>query len=412
MELWLALLVALLAAALALALGWLWARAGVEKARAELAARTAERDAARQALEELRASSEFLKNAFGDLSRRTLHEQMEAFLQLAQQKLGAVRSEAAADLEQRRQAIEQLLQPLREKLDQLKQATQDLEGKREKAYGSLEEQLKNLLTKAEDLGRSSQSLAVALRGSAQARGRWGEIALRNIAELAGMTSHCDFEEQAAAGDGTRPDMVVHLPGGGGIPVDAKTPLSAYLGAMEATDPEARRTLLQRHAQDLRVRVDELARKDYAAAVGGRVDFTVMFVPGDPILAAAFEHDPELQVDALRKRVLVATPVTLVALLRTVGIYWQQQAVAEDAQEVWDAARELYKRTATFQGHLENLGKGLERAVRSYWDARGSFERSVLPQGRRLEELGAAPEARRLEDLPEVAALPPAPADAP
>jgi DNA recombination protein RmuC len=228
------------------------------------------------------------------------------------------------------------------------------------------------------------------------------MALRNIAELAGMTEHCDFTEQVVDDEGRRPDMVVQLPGGGAIPVDAKVPLADYIKACEETDPQKREQNLKAHAAALRGFVKDLAKKDYAAALNGKVDYTVMFISAEPILAAAFSKEPQLQVEAMRERILIATPVTLIALLRTVSIYWRQEKVAENAERMWQAALEFYERTSTFQDKLSKMGKGLTGALDAFNEAVGSFEKRVVPAGRRLEELGIAKDtAKKLEAPKEI-----------
>lgn len=307
-----------------------------------------------------------LQNAFAQLSQNALKTNSEQFLTLAAQNF----------------------KPFREVLDRQQTITRELEAKREKAYGALEERLKRLQQSTEVLNASSQSLATALRGDSRARGRWGEITLRKIVELAGMTHHVDFTTQETVGDGSRPDMIVSMPDGDlRIPVDSKAPMDAYMRAMETDDVDVRRRELEKHAADMLGHVRTLAKRDYAEAVGGKVSYTVMFVPGEPILAAAFEARPSLQAEALDKRVLLATPVTLIALLYTVAVYWQQSTVAEDAERVWEVGREFYKRVQTFSGHLAGVGKGLDTALKSFDKAVGSYVGRVLPQGQRLEKLG-------------------------
>jgi len=399
----LAIVVALMAAALGLAAGWIWARSRAageaaaaaaaaraehERLAAELAGARGQRDktlaehAAWQASAEQSRQSEAqrlkaLEAAFAQLSQQALKFNSEQFLVLAQQK------DVASG-----KALAELLAPFREKLDKLEAETKALESARQQAYGSLTERLGQLQQATELLNGNSRALSTALRGDARARGRWGEVALRNIVEFAGMTPHCDFTEQETTDEG-RPDMIVVMPGGDGrIPVDAKVPMDAYLRGMDAEDVALRKLEFEKHASDLRNHMRSLARRDYSASLGARVDYTVMFIPAEPVLAAAFEADPALQQDAMERRVLLATPVTLLALLRTVALYWSQTRVAEEATAVWEAAREFHGRIKTFAGHLDKMGKGLAKALESYDAAVGSYERMVLPQGRRLEELEA------------------------
>jgi DNA recombination protein RmuC len=276
--------------------------------------------------------------------------------------------------------------PFDAKLDQLRLATEALESRRAQAYGALDQQLKELKSSTQELRSQSEKLSTALRSSSQARGRWGESTLRRLVEMAGMQQHCDFEEQSVSADGQRPDLVVRLPGRGAIPVDAKVPLAAFLDAAGATDEDARKAKLHQHTLDLKTHVRTLAAKDYSRALEGAVDFTVLFVPGEQFLAAAFTDDPDLFEAALAQRVLIASPVTLLALLRTVRLNWDHVAVEENAREIQKAARELYDRVAVFARHLGKTGDGLEKAVDAYNSAVNSLQSRVMPAGRRLAEL--------------------------
>lgn len=383
-------LLAAIALPLGALLGYSWARAGRERLRAE-------RDGLARQLTDGQAAHKQQEDAFGNLARQVLAESTEALLARASEKLGAAHHAGASELEQRKQAIEALLKPLNENLQRLGAQAQEMENARHQAYGGLMAEVRSLGEATRGLQGAHQALATALRGSSQARGRWGEVSLRRIAELAGMSEHIDFVEQELTADGNRPDMVVNLPGGGAIPVDAKVPLAGYLDAVAATDPAEQQRHLQRHANDLWTHVLNLARRDYTATLGGRIDFTVLFLPGDAYLAAAFQQQPDLQEQALDRRILIATPVTLLALLRTVNVYWRQETVARNAAEVWEAAKEYHKRTVVFQRHLTEVGRGLERAVDSYDRAVASLQARVLPAGRKLEELQATESGTALED---------------
>lgn len=334
-----------------------------------------------------------LENRFGALANEALRGNAEQFLALANEKLATSRAEAAADLSARKQAIETLLQPLSESLKRLDAKTGEIERSRVDAYSRLDEQIRHLVQTTEALQSRTTSLTTALKGS-RIGGMWGEIALRNIAELAGMTKHCDFEEQFTLADGKRPDMTVNLPGNRRIAVDAKAPLTAYLEAVEATEPKRRAEALDRHVKAIRGHVRALADRNYAETLGHNVDLVVLFLPGDPILSAAFEGDPELQTEALRQKILLATPTTLVALLRTVAIYWQQSTIVENAEAIAGAARDLYDRAAKFGEDFQRVGKGLKTALDAYNTAVGSYERRLMPMGRRLEEMNIAEQARR------------------
>ncbi|HMB70092.1 MAG TPA: DNA recombination protein RmuC [bacterium] len=381
---------------------WLAAQDGEREAREELA-RVRERveaadRASREQKEFLERSRKELEDSFRALSSLALRGNNEEFLRLAEERWKSAREQAAHDLEDRRRSIETLVGPLREALGKLEDRTGEIEKARQGAYQGLEKQLEGLVRATASLEQRTTSLTAALRGS-RTQGRWGEIALRNVVELAGMSEHVDFAEQVAVADGRRPDMVVRLPGERFIAVDSKVSLNAYLEAVDATTEEERMRALDQHVAALRTHIRTLAGRDYADSVEGNVDLVVMFLPGDAFLGAAFERNPDLQAEALRSRILVATPTTLVALLRTVAIYWQQRALAENAQQIADVARELYERGARFGAHLGRMGKGLEDAVSAFNDAVGSFERRFLPMGRRLDEMKALDAPKRTLEAP-------------
>lgn len=382
----------------------------LEQVRRELNRLDREAAVAKQREEQAEALIEELKQ-FRERSRKELEDSFRAlasealagshkqFLSLAEQRLATSEERSKAELEQRKKAVETLLEPLRETLRSLDKRTQEIEKARLDAYSRIDQHVQLLAQATSSLQQQTTSLTTALRSS-QVRGRWGEIALRNVAELAGMTEHCDFDEQSAATDSRRPDLTVHLPGGRRIAVDAKAPLTDFLAATEATDESAREAALDRHVRALKGHIKTLANRDYAEALGSDLDLVVMFLPGDPFLAAAFARDPDLQVNALRSKVLIATPTTLVALLRTVAIYWQQRSLAENAETIAQAARELYQRAAKFSEDLEKIGKGLGAALKAYNDAVGSFDRRLLPMGRRLEELKVSEQTKRDLATPE------------
>ena len=361
-------------------------RAALARAEAELAAERAGAAERQASWEETRRT---LAGEFAELSAKALEHNTSQFLELADARLQATRQEATGELEQRRQAIEQLLTPLRDQLGRYEQGLRLLELERQKAYTGLAEAVRHLSDSQDRLQAETRNLVTALRAPAT-RGRWGEMQLRRVVEMAGMLEHCDFDEQVSAtGDEgrIRPDMVVHLPGARSVVVDAKVPLQAFLEAVEATDEEQRRLHLVAHARQLRAHVDALAKKGYWQQFDRSPEFVVAFVPGDPLLAAAFEHDPTLLEHAMSSHVVLATPTNLIALLRTVAASWQQEAVAENAREVQRIGRDLYKRLCTFGDHLARTGRGLAGAVDAYNKAVGSLERSVLPQARRFQDLG-------------------------
>ncbi len=377
-------------------------RRRAEEAGRELAAARERLEQAQSTLAEQRAfiehSRKEIEDAFAKLAASVLHDNTEQFLALARERLSTSRAEAASDLDERRAAIAALVAPLRDTLDRLDGKTAEMERSRVDAYSRIAEQVQSLATATAALNDRTSTLSTALRGS-QVRGRWGEIALRNVAEAAGMSEHCDFDLQVTQDAGGRPDMVVHLPGGRRIAVDAKAPLAAYLEAAETTNEALRGAALERHARDLRSHVKTLSGRDYAGQLGAEVDLVVLFLPGDPLLSAAFANDPDLQLHALRDKVLIATPSTLVALLRTVAIYWQQSALVENAALIGDVARQLYERAAKFSEDLGRVGKGLQTALDAYNDAIGSYNRRLLPMSQRLDQLKVSAQSRRqIEEL--------------
>jgi DNA recombination protein RmuC len=278
--------------------------------------------------------------------------------------------------------------PLREALTKVESHLRELEGARLHAYAALTEQVGFVRAASEELGAQTASLVTALRAP-QARGRWGEMQLRRVVEMAGMVEHCDFVEQASVvtDDGTvRPDLVVRLAGGKQVVVDAKVSLAAYLEAAESRDPAVIAGRMRAHARHLREHVTGLAAKDYWRSFEPTPECVVLFVPGDAFLAPALEHDPALLDDAMQRRVLIATPTTLMAMLRTIAYSWQQEALTDHARQVFELGRELYRRLGTLGGHVDKLGRTLSRAVEDYNATVGSLERNVLVQARRMAEL--------------------------
>jgi DNA recombination protein RmuC len=320
-----------------------------------------------------------LKGEFSLLSQAALKLNSEAFS-----------AQALQTFEERRKGFDALLAPLREQLGKLAEGTQVLETKREGAYATLTTQLTSLKEATAAVTRSADVLASAMRTDVRARGRWGELALQNIVQRVGLTEHIDFELQAVQDD-IKPDMVIMLPGDGGcIPIDAKASMDAYWQAMDATDLAIRKQALEHHAKLLRQRMTDLAKKKYAGALGARVPLTVMFVPSEASWSAAYEVDPQLFDDALDNHVLIASPVALVGLLNTFAVFWREHSMAENAEEIAKTAKEYHDRLLTFlDAHLRGVGDALEQAVKKWNSAVGSYQRSVLPQGRRLEELKAA-----------------------
>jgi DNA recombination protein RmuC len=310
------------------------------------------------------------------------------FVELANAVFERHRSSADAELEGRRRAVEALVAPLQETLQSYRQHVEALEQARAEAYGALTAELKGVVA-AQNAARSETAKLVnALRAAPKTRGRWGEHTLRNVLELSGLSAYCDFstQESFARGGGiARPDVVIRLPGGRSIIVDAKTSLSAYLDAVDATDDGERERLLDQHAAQLRAHVRGLAGKSYSDLML-TPDFVVMFVPGDNFYAAAAERDPALFEDAAAQGIVIVTPATLIALAKAVAFGWRQEKVAENAQAVHNLGRELYRRLTTMAEHISRCGDALGRSVQHYNQLVGSLEHSVMPQARRFHEL--------------------------
>lgn len=343
---------------------------------------------------------------FNQLSNEALNRNNDQFLKLAEENLKRFQSEAKADLSSKEKAIEQLLKPINDALQQTSKQIQDIEKERKQAYGSLSATITQMTHSQQQLQQETQNLVQALRRP-EVRGQWGEMTLRRLAELSGMVAHCDFFEQTHTQTETgsiRPDMIVRLPEQREIIVDAKTPLDAYLSAVQAKDDNTRQQELKRHAQIIRSRVRELARKNYWAEYSQSPEFVVLFIPGEQFLAAALEVDPALLEDSMNQNIILATPTNFIALLRAVSYGWKQQALAENAEHIRELGETLYKRLATFGGHLESLGKSLGTSVNHFNKAVGSLERQVLPGARKFTEMGISSKTE-ISELPPVETLP-------
>ncbi len=343
-----------------------------------------------------------LAGTFSSLASEALKHNSGEFLRLAQENLKQFQVQAQGELAQREKAVENLVQPIREALSKTEKQIQEMEKSRAEAYGSLSKHLESLAEAHRTLQGETRNLVQALRRP-EVRGQWGEMTLKRLAELAGMVEHCDFyeQEQVRTEEGSlRPDMVVRMPDGRDIVVDAKTPLDAYLSALEASDDETRRRELERHARKVRERVRELAGKAYWQQFKNSPDFVVLFIPGDQFLAAALELDHKLLEDALADKVILATPTSLVALLRAVAYGWRQQALAENAEQIRKLGEELYGRVANFTEHLAKLGKSLENSVGHFNKTVGTFDSRVLPSMRRFTEMGISSK-KDLIDVPQI-----------
>lgn len=330
-----------------------------------------------------------LTRAFSDLANQSLQANSENFLRLAEQNLGTHQEKAKSELSEREKAVEALVKPIRDSLDASQKQISELEKSRSQAYGGIKNQLESMQLSQKSLATETRNLVNALRRP-EVRGRWGEITLRRLVELAGMVEHCDFAEQVhTVGDGQiiRPDMVVRMPDHRELVVDVKTPLDAYLEAAEAGDDAQRKLGLERHARNVRAHIRMLASKAYWEQFDESPEFVILFIPGDQFLSAALNEQPDLIEYALSKQIILATPTSLVALLKAVAYGWRQLALADNAKEIRVLAEDLYGRLATFVTHMNRVGRQLGSSVENYNRAVGSLERSVLPGARKFVELG-------------------------
>jgi DNA recombination protein RmuC len=380
-----------------------------EKAKA--AAAVAEREAAKQLIESQRElnektlretreahakASNDLREAFRALSAEALQKTQPEFLRLANETLGKFQESAKGDLAQRQQAIATLVEPLKLQLETYQKRLQQSESTQAATLGEVKKQLDTLAQQSQTLSTETFALRKVL-SSNQARGRWGEETLRRVVESAGMSAHCDFSEQTQAGDG-KPDLVVRLPGERVIIVDSKVPDLDFLAAADAADVTKRADALAQHAAKLKATIKALAERDYPSQFSNALDYVVLFLPAESLFSAALEGDHELMVWAQNRRILIATPCSLIAILRSVSLSWQQHAQTENARAIADAAQELFTRVVKFTEHFEKIRAGLERANAAFNDAVSSYQSRVVPSGDRLIDLGGTAANRPLAEV--------------
>tara|TARA_X000001036_G_scaffold207049_1_gene194642 strand:+ start:1846 stop:3093 length:1248 start_codon:yes stop_codon:yes gene_type:complete len=390
----------ILGLSLGIVIGWLVAK---NRFGTELVQIKAISSAQEQVFEE---RSEHLSAQMKIVATEISEQNSESFLKLATERLGKVQSEASANADAKKKEVELLVSPIKDHLEKLEKATAEMEKNREGAYQGIKRMVEGLQEQTTNLRDTNVKLSTALRGSIKARGNWGQVALKNIAEAAGMLEHCDFDVEVtlkSGAGGARVDLLAKIPNGGQVPVDSKVPLAAYWDGLELDDGEARALKMKEHANDVKKHVNDLAARDYPRLLKG-IDFTVMFIPAEPILSTAFEYDPDLQEYAFKKHVLIVTPVTLLALLRTVGLYWHQQSMAENSREILDQAKEFYERASKFSHDLAKLGRNLNTVVGAYNDAVATYDSRIIPSGKKLESLKVTEgmqKDKKMATLPEV-----------
>jgi DNA recombination protein RmuC len=389
-----ALILAAISTLLGALLGWLVAYMLQQKRMIRMQTRLRmEHAATERALEDV-------EQRFASLSTEALQKNHQAFINLAIENLGKFQRGAEASLQQREQSVENMVKPIREALDKTERQAQLMEKIRHQAYGALSQQIKTLAESQKYLQGETRNLVQALRRP-EVRGQWGEITLKRLVELAGMVEHCDFYEQEHSSSGDkaiRPDMVIRMPANREVVIDVKTPLDAYLSAVEATDENHRIAFLHRHMINVRQRVKELSSKNYWGQFKKTPDFVILFIPGDQFLSAALDQDHNLLEYAMSQKVILSTPTSLVALLRAIAYGWRQELLTENAEKIRILGEEMYQRLATFSEHLSKVGRSLDTSVGHYNRAVGSFQSNLIPAASKFAEMGI--KARKEIEIPE------------
>ncbi len=380
--------------------GWLMARQALS---GEL---LVARERIRASQEDAEGNEQRIRAEVELLAGRIAHQSTETVMRMAEERWKSEQKDAEHALDTRKMEVENLVKPLKEEMEKMIKFNNDMEKERTGAYEGIKRQLKELGEKTESLSTRTTALSTALTTSAQARGNWGEVKLRRLFEMAGLSEHVDFFEQVTLEDGSRPDFVVRLPQEAVLPIDSKASGAHFLQAVEMDPSPQQDELFLKHAKAMKQRITELSAKAYQNTIEGEFDHVIMFIPSEAMAASAFSTDPDLMEYAMSKAVLIATPVTMLGLLRTVALYWQQHALAEGAKEIYEVSRELYKRVNTMIGHFSKVGGHLSNAAKTYNDTMNSYETRVLPQGRRLDDLkvsetlqSALPEPKDIEHLP-------------
>jgi len=398
--------IALTCALIAALLVYLWMQQRLQKLQQQNTTLTltleGERNTHAEKLATLQDAQQQWEKTFHLLSSQALQNNNEQFLKLAQERFKQLQLQSQHELGQKEKSFENLIKPIKETLDKTEREIRRIENERKEAHGSLTQHLKNLMQAQQLLQGETRNLVQALRRP-EVRGQWGEITLKRLAELAGMVQHCDFFEQETTRTdqgSLRPDMIIRMPGGREVVVDVKTPLDAYLSAVEAKDDASRDQHLQRHARKVRERIKELASKAYWTQFSNAPDFVVLFIPGEQFLSAALDVDRELLEFSLQQKIILATPTSFVALLRAVGYGWRQEALAENAEQIRTVGEELYGRLQTFSDHLSKLGRSLDSSVGHFNKAVGSFDSRILSSARKFSEMGIQSK-KELESLDQV-----------